>query len=226
LKPCPPSAAVGEFRGVRLDIDRSEPSPVYLPEPSPKGSLSLEEAIAGRRSARNFSAVPLTQLELSQILWAAQGITGGRWGLRAVPSAGATYPLEVFVVCGHNGVAGIDEGVYHYYIIKHALTLHRKGDVRLDLARAALSQEFIYEAPVNIIICALFQRTTRGYGSRGERYVHIEVGHAGQNIYLKTAALGLATVAVGAFCDELVSEVLQLDEKFKPLYIMPVGKPA
>lgn len=186
----------------------------------------MEEAIAGRRSVRNFSAAPLTQLELAQILWAAQGITDKGWGLRAVPSAGATYPLEVFVVCGHNGVAGIDEGVYRYNIAQHSLTLHRKGDVRLDLARAALGQEFIYEAPVDIVICALFQRTTGGYGGRGEKYVHIEVGHAGQNIYLQAAALGLATVAVGAFRDEPVREVLQLDLECQPLYIMPVAKPA
>lgn len=186
----------------------------------------MEEAIAGRRSVRNFSAAPITQLELAQILWAAQGITDKGWALRAVPSAGATYPLEVFVVCGHNGVAGIDEGVYRYNIAQHSLTLHRKGDVRLDLARAALGQEFIYEAPVDIVICALFQRTTGGYGGRGEKYVHIEVGHAGQNIYLQAAALGLATVAVGAFRDEPVREVLQLDLEYQPLYIMPVAKPA
>lgn len=211
---------------MRLEIDSSEPSSVYLPEPSPKGSLSLEAAITGRRSARSFSALPLTQLELSQILRAAQGITDKGRGLRAVPSAGATYPLEVFVVCGHNGVAGIDEGVYRYNIVEHALSLHREGDVRSALARAALNQAFICEAPVDIVICALCQRTTRGYGGRGERYVYIEVGHAGQNIYLQAVALGLATVAVGAFRDELVSQVLQLDKKCKPLYIMPVGRPA
>lgn len=209
-----------------LAIDRNQPSPVYLPEPNPKGSLSLEEAIAGRRSVRDFSSAPITQLELSQILWAAQGITEKGWGLRAVPSAGATYPLEVFVVCGHNGVAGIGEGVYGYNVARHSLTPHCKGDRRLELARAALNQEFIYEAPVDIVICALFQRTTGGYGSRGERYVYIEVGHAGQNIYLQAAALGLATVAIGAFSDEPVREVLQLDVKCRPLYIMPVGKPA
>ncbi len=211
---------------MRLAIDRNQPSPVYLPEPNPKGSLSLEEAIAGRRSVRDFSSEPITQLELSQILWAAQGITEKGWGLRAVPSAGATYPLEVFVVCGHNGVAGIGEGVYGYNVARHSLTPHCKGDRRLELARAALNQEFIYEAPVDIVICALFQRTTGGYGSRGERYVYIEVGHAGQNIYLQAAALGLATVAIGAFSDEPVREVLQLDVKCRPLYIMPVGKPA
>ena len=206
-------------------IDSNQPSPIRLPEPSLKGSLSVEEAIAGRRSVRSLSAAPLTQLELAQILWAAQGITDKGWALRAIPSAGATYPLEVFVVCGHSGVAGIDEGVYRYHVAQHSLTLHRKGEVRWDLARAALSQEFICEAPVNIVICASFKRTTGGYGSRGERYVHIEVGHAGQNIYLQAAALGLATVAVGAFRDETVREILQLDLECQPLYIMPVARP-
>ena len=115
---------------------------------------------------------------------------------------------------------------HHYNSDSHSLTLHQRGDLRLELARAALDQEFIYEAPVNIIICALYGRTTLGYGSRGERYVHMEIGHAGQNIYLQATALGLATFAIGAFHDEQVREVLRLDKQYKPLYIMPVGKPA
>jgi SagB-type dehydrogenase family enzyme len=158
-------------------------------------------------------------------LWATQGITDTSLRLRAVPSAGATYPLEVFVVCGRNGIEQISEGIYHYNIAHHSLTLHHEGDVRLDLARAALGEEMIYQAPVDIIICALYERTTRHYDRRGERYVHIEVGHAGQNIYLQATALGLATVAIGAFYDEQVREVLRLDKQYKPLYIMPMGKP-
>ena len=200
--------------------------PIHLPSPSQKGSMPLAEAIARRRSIRGFTPQPISQLQLSQILWAAQGITD-TWGrYRAVPSAGATYPLEIFVVCGKNGVEGIDAGIYQYNIARHSLTLHYEGDVRLALAGAALGEEGIYEAPVDIVICAIFERTTLDYGSRGERYVHIEVGHAGQNIYLQAAALGLATVAIGAFNDEQVREVLRLDKQYKPLYIMPVGKPA
>jgi SagB-type dehydrogenase family enzyme len=106
------------------------------------------------------------------------------------------------------------------------LVQYYKGDVRGELAHAALDQEFVYEAPVDIIICAVSSRTVSGYGGRGERYVHMEVGHAGQNIYLQATALGLATVAVGAFHDEQVRQALRLDEQYKPLYIMPLGKPA
>ena len=200
--------------------------PIHLPSPSQKGGMPLAEAIARRRSIRDFTPQTISQLQLSQILWAAQGITDTRGEYRAVPSAGATYPLELFVVCGRNGVEGIDAGIYHYNIARHSLTLHYEGDVRLALARAALNQEFIYEAPVDIVICAIFERTGLRYGSRGERYVHIEVGHAGQNIYLQATALGLATVAIGAFHDEQVREVLRLDKQYKPLYIMPIGKPA
>ena len=199
---------------------------IYLPPPSQKGKVSLEEAISRRRSIRDFTSEPVSQPQLSQILWAAQGISDIRWKYRTVPSAGATYPLEIFVVCGRNGVDEIGKGIYHYSIDHHSLTLHHQGDVRADLARAALNQGFIYEAPLDIVICALYQRTTLTYGSRGERYVHMEVGHAGQNIYLQAIALGLATVAIGAFDDERVREVLQLDRQYKPLYIMPVGRPA
>ena len=202
------------------------PTQVHLPSSNQKDGMSLAEAIARRRSSRDFASKPISQSQLSQILWAAQGLTNTLSQLRAVPSAGTTYPLEIFVVCGRNSIKEIDKGIYHYSMADHSLTLHYKGDIRSDLARAALHQEFIYEAPLDIIICALYQRTTLVYGSRGERYVHIEVGHAGQNIYLQATALGLATVAIGAFRDEEVRKVLRLDKQCKPLYIMPVGRPA
>ena len=207
-------------------MSNSQPAQIHLPPPAPRGGVSLEEAIARRKSIRDFSSEPISQLQLSQILWSAQGITDSQGRRRAVPSAGATYPLEIFVVCGRDSVEGMDEGIYHYNIESHSLTLHHKGEVRLELARAALNQEYIYEAPVDIVICAIYERATRGYGNRGERYVHIEVGHAGQNIYLQATALGLATVAIGAFHDEQVREVLRLDKQYRPLYIMPIGRPA
>ena len=198
---------------------------IRLPLPSQKGTASLEEVIARRRSIRHFTSEPISQLQLSQILWVTQGISStSRY--RTVPSAGATYPLEIFVVCGRNSVEEIGEGAYHYDIAQHSLTLHREGDIRLELTQAALGQEFIYQAPLDIVICAEYERTLRIYGARGERYVHMEVGHVGQNIYLQATALGLSTVAVGAFRDEQVREVLRLDEQYKPLYIMPVGKSA
>lgn len=207
-------------------MESNQPIQVYLPSPGQKGGMSLAEAIARRRSIRRFAPQPVSQPQLSQILWAAQGTSDTSWEYRAVPSAGATYPLEIFVVCGTNCIEGIGSGIYHYNTDSHSLTLRHKEDMRLELARAALDQEFIYEAPVDIVICAVYERTLSRYGARGERYVHMEVGHAGQNIYLQVTSLGLATVVIGAFYDEQVRNVLQLEEQYKPLYIMPVGKPA
>ncbi len=123
-------------------------------------------------------------------------------------------------------MTGMEAGIYHYNLAQHSLTLYRGGDLRADLARAALSHGFISEAPLTIAICACFERTTWGYGHRGEKHVYIEVRHAGQNIYLQVAILGLATVTVGACHDEVVREDLKLDAEYKPLYLMPVGKPA
>jgi SagB-type dehydrogenase family enzyme len=207
------------------EIDNRAPV-IRLPEPCLKGNLSLEEAITRRRSVRSFSTEAVTQAQLSRVLWAAQGITDMGRDLRAVPSAGATYPLEIYAVCGEGGVAGIIAGVYRYHPAQHSLTLHLEGDFRADLARAALSQGFVARAPLTIVIGASFTRTTRGYGQRGEMYVHIEVGHAGQNIYLQAVALGLAAVAVGAFRDQAVREALHLEADCQPLYLMPLGKPA
>jgi SagB-type dehydrogenase family enzyme len=206
---------------------------IKLPSPPLKGKVSLEETILRRRSVRRYRREPLHLSPLSQILWSAQGITGTR-GLRAAPSAGATYPLEIFVFVGKQGVIAseakqapeeLQAGIYHYEADSHSLSLHKPADLRPDLARAALDQEFIIDAPVAIVICALYHRTSYRYDRRGERYVHIEVGHVGENIHLQVIALGLATVEVGAFHDEEVRKVLGVEEQIKPLYIIPVGKP-
>lgn len=195
-----------------------------LPAPTQRGGMPLAEAIAGRRSVRRYRRESLSLSHLSQVLWAAQGITDAQ-GLRASPSAGATYPLEVFVLIGRDSVEGLDEGLYHYNLEDHSLHLYKEGDLRMQLARAALDQEFIAEAPVDIVICALYERTSRRYGRRAERYVHMEAGHVGENIHLQAVALGLAAVMVGAFHDEEVSRVMALSEDVAPLYIIPVGRP-
>jgi SagB-type dehydrogenase family enzyme len=197
---------------------------VRLPPPHLRSDMSLEEIVASRRSVRRYRSESLTLPQLSQVLWSAQGITGaGR--LRATPSAGATYPLEISVAVGKQTVEGLEAGVYHYEADTHSITLHQPDDSRLGLARAALDEGFIAAAPVDIVICSLYARTSYRYGRRGERYVHMEVGHVGQNIHLQAVALGLATVEVGAFDDEEVRKVLGLEEQIKPLYIMPIGKP-
>ena len=199
---------------------------ISLPPPSRKGGMSLSEAIAKRRSARDFTPEPISRSQLSQILWATQGISDTLGERRTVPSAGGTYPLEIFAACGNTSVEKISAGVYRYDPSSHSLTLQHEGDVRLELSQAALDQEYVYQAPLDIVICATSERTARSYGARGERYIYVEVGHAGQNLYLQATALGLATVAIGAFYDERVREVLRLDKQCQPIYIMPVGRPA
>ena len=196
---------------------------VKLPRPELEGKVSLEEAIAKRRSVRRYRAEPLTLSQLSQVLWSAQGITAGG-GLRAAPSAGATYPLELFAFVGKQAIDGLEAGIYHYEVDSHSLVCSQRGDLRRELARAALDQGFIVSAPVDIVICAIYTRTSYTYGRRGERYVHMEVGHVGENIHLQAVALGLATVEVGAFDDEEVRKVLDVEERIKPLYIMPLGR--
>jgi len=190
-----------------------------LPEPRRKGKLSLEEAIVARRSIREFSDESLTLQELSQILWAAQGITS-RWGGRAAPSAGALFPVDTFVVVGN--VESLEVGVYKYSVKEHSLQKTFSGDVRRELAEASLSQDFIAVAPASIVLAAVYDRITVKYGKRGHRYTDIEIGHIGQNIYLQVEALGLGTVAIGAFHDEEVKRAIHISEA-EPIYIMAVG---
>ncbi len=204
---------------------------VYLPLPRIRREvLSVEEALAYRRSIRSYRDEPITIEQLSQLLWATYGINEPRRGFKTTPSAGATYPLVIYVVIGSNGVSlgngsFLKPGSYRYDPYSHSLHLVKEGDLRDDLARAALDQEWVRDAPIDIVICAIFERTTRVYGERGYRYVYMEVGHAGQNIYLEATALGLGTVAVGAFYDDAVRLVIGAKPNEHPLYIMPVGVP-
>jgi SagB-type dehydrogenase family enzyme len=225
------SAIFGYIAGYNasVKVERSSYQPalktVKLPPASKKGYVSVEEALWRRRSIREYSEQPLDLTQLSQLLWAAQGITLPQWGFRTAPSAGATYPLEVYVVVGSGCVKDLEEGVYHYNPRLEEIALIAGGDRRRRLAVAALDQEWVANARVNIVIAAVFERTTRRYGERGVRYVYMEAGHASQNIYLQATALGLATVVIGAFYDEQVQSVLEMPSEHKPLYIHPVGYP-
>jgi len=202
-----------------------------LPLPKKTTSVTVEEAILLMRSIRDYTRDPITIEQLSMVLWAAQGITNVERRFRAAPSAGATYPLEVYVVVGEKGVVldnntYLKPGVYKYNVYRHSLVLVKEGDYREELSKAALNQRWVREAPVSIVICAVYERTTSRYGERGIRYVHIEVGHVGQNIYLMATALSLGTVAVGAFYDDQVARIVGAKPEEHPLYIMPIGVPA
>ncbi|MBA7526111.1 Microcin B17-processing protein McbC [subsurface metagenome] len=194
---------------------------IKLPEPSYTSNVSVEEALSKRRSIRAYSGESLTVEEVSQLLWAAQGITSPGGG-RTAPSAGALYPLELYLVVGD--VEGIDKGVYRYRPEEHDLEKVKDGDVRAELAEAALGQECVKDAAIDIVFTAVYERTTWKYGERGIRYVHIEAGHAAQNVYLQAVSLDLVTVVIGAFIDSEVKEIMNMQEQETPLYIMPVGR--
>jgi SagB-type dehydrogenase family enzyme len=195
---------------------------VTLPEPSLEGEVPVERAIAERRSVRAFARQPLTLANASQLLWAAQGLTDPS-GLRAAPSAGALYPLEISLVAGN--VSGLRAGVYRYEPRRHRLVLRREGDLRSEVAKAALDQDWVAEAPAILVIAAVPRRTTRKYGARAERYVYIEAGHAAQNVYLQAGALGLGTTIVGAFRDAKLARILGLAEQEQSLALLPIGTP-
>ena len=194
-----------------------------LPAPKLDGACSLEKAIALRRSVRAFAPEPLSLEDVSQLLWAAQGITGED-GLRSAPSAGATYPLQTYMVAGN--VTGLDAGVYRYENQGHSLSLLFGGDERTKLCDAALGQSCVLQAPLSLILTAVKDRTIKIYKGFGEGYVNMEAGHAAQNVHLQAAALGLASVPVGAFDAAVVKRILWLMPHEETLYILPVGKPA
>ncbi|MFW5920073.1 MAG: SagB/ThcOx family dehydrogenase [Halanaeroarchaeum sp.] len=200
---------------------------VDLPDPETDGEVSVERAIALRRSRREYTDEPLTLATLGQLCWAMQGITQSRVGrtdFRAAPSAGATYPLELFVAIDDRGVEDLGAGVYRYAPGDHALGRVRSGSVHDGIAGAALEQSWIADAPIVVVLTAIDERTTERYGDRGSRrYVPMEAGHAAENLYLQAEALDLATVVVGAFRDDDVRSLLDLSGQYRPLYVIPVG---
>ena len=188
---------------------------VDLPKPNGYGKMSIEETILRRRSERNFKANELSMQQISQLLWAAQGVTDNEYGFRAAPSAGALYPLSIYVLK--------NDGVFQYLPSEHKLLQLFDQDKRPSLVRASLGQGFIKEAPVSILITGNFSITQEKYGPRTFRYVCMEVGHVAENIHLQAVALGLGSVPVGAFWNDVVKSTLELPEEEEPLYIIPIG---
>lgn len=215
-----------EIRAGPDDSDRRErkhagmaavaaPEVVHLPHPRRWSTVSLEEALLGRRSVRSFETTALSRSELSQLLWAAQGITSG-WGARPAPSAGALYPLDVYVAG-----PGL---LCHYLPDGHGLLVLEETDVRPRLAAAAHGQQAVAEAAVVLALTAVYARSSVRYGARGRRYAVLEAGHVAQNVLLQAAALDLGAVPIGAFDDDAVRQALGLAPDHAPLYLIPVGR--
>lgn len=214
------SPAQGEAMGMKA-TPASATATVQLPQPRLDSGTSVEKALLTRRSVRDYRDEPLTLAEIGQLLWAAQGVTTPG-GFRTAPSAGALYPLELYLVAGNT--RDLAPGIYRYHPRNHSLTSLLPGDRRGELCAAALNQAAIRKAPVSLVFSALFARTTGKYGERGIRYVHMDHGHAAENVYLQAVALNLGTVVIGAFDDGAVKRVIAMPPEEKPLSIMPVGR--
>jgi SagB-type dehydrogenase family enzyme len=208
------AAAIIFFEGIIMAKEKQ----VQLPPPSTKGTISVEEALQKRRSQRIFTKRELSLVEIGQLAWAGQGVTDQRWvrnSLRTAPSAGALYPLEIYILT--------KDGLFHYLPDGHKMDAVAAKDLRKELAVAALGQNAIKEAPMVMVICAVYERVTAKYSARGITYTHLEAGHAAQNILLQAVALGLGAVPIGAFMPDDVQKVLQAPKEQVPLYIIPVG---
>ncbi len=195
---------------------------IKLPKPT-FHTITVEQALRQRRSTRVYQPQPgpVTLAQIAQLLWAAQGVTS-KLGYRTAPSAGALYPLEIYLVAGQ--ITGLAPGVYHYLPQAQALQLTLKGDQRTALTKAALNQPPVANAPAGIVITGVYSRTLAKYKQHGRKYVHMEAGHAAQNIALQAVPLKLGVVTIGGFHDYLVQRALQLPRNASPLYIVPVGK--
>jgi SagB-type dehydrogenase family enzyme len=208
-KPTPAKVKAEEAQPLRPIADFD------LPPPQTKGKVSLEEALAARRSERAFRPDPLTLAQIGQLMWAAQGITDAVRGYRTAPSAGATYPIELYLLT--------PEGVYHYVPQGHRLELLDRSDLRGALANSALGQECVRDAPLDVVIASVPARTTPKYRDRAARYIYLEAGHIAQNLLLEATAIGLGGVSVGAFQEEEVRQVLGLPKDQYPVYLVPLG---
>jgi SagB-type dehydrogenase family enzyme len=210
--------------GERPPQYKTYPDAEGIPLPDPRGfqGLRMEGALQMRRSVREYAERSLALVELSQLLWAAQGITEERLAFRAAPSAGALYPIETYTVV--HDVADLPSGIYHYAVREHRLERLERGDFRGDVTQAGLYQAFLGEASVCFVLSAIFQRARWRYRERAYRYVLLEAGHIAQNLYLEATSLGLGACAVGAFLDGRLNDLLGLDGvEEAALYIISVG---
>ncbi len=198
---------------------------IPLPEPMRMSRVDVLEAIRSRRSRREYSGEPLGLTELSTLLFHAAGVTGYElgWPMRTYPSAGGLQPVELYVNIVN--VEGVEPALYYYHPARHALCRLRDPIPPERLTHICLDQEHVGEAPASIIITAVYARSASKYRARAYRYIHIDAGAVMQNIYLAAEALGLATVAVGAFYDHMLCEELSVDCRWEiPLLVMPVGR--
>jgi SagB-type dehydrogenase family enzyme len=196
---------------------------MQLPDPTTDGDVSLERTIHQRRTVRSFHSKALTLKQLSQLLWAAQGITDPGGFKRAAPSAGALYPMDIYGAVGEDCIEGLNPGVYLYEPATHSFSLIQEGDMRRNIATASLGQMWMSHTPITLVITAEYSRIMGKYGQRGMRYAMIEAGHIGQNIFLQSQAMGLEAGIVGAFEDQKVIQVMKIKSTHEPLLIMPVG---
>lgn len=195
---------------------------IKLLEPELTSETSVEEAFFKRRSIRDYKEESLNLKEISQLLWSAQGITDEKQNLRTAPSAGALYPLEVYLVA--EKVKDLPAGLYKYNPKNHELNKLSNKPPKNELYFASYSQHSVKDAPVILVFSAVPGRTTKKYQERGIRYIYMEVGHAAQNVYLECVSLNLGTVVIGAFDDDEVKKAVGMQEEEIPLYLMPVGK--
>ena len=198
---------------------------IQLPSPILKGTISVEEAVNARRTRRNFSDQALTLKEWGQILWAAQGITSdGKIKKRAAPSAGALYPIELYLILSKGFSDSIPAGIFHYVPTKHALEQISDKNFAKEVAKASLHQYWMAEASGMILITAEYSRITGKYGKRGIRYAHIEAGHVAQNCLLQAESLNLKVGIVGAFEDQKLMDLLPIPKTHEPILILPMGR--
>jgi len=213
-------------------VARPEPYKTYpdaeviaLPEPNRSVGKFIWDVLSGRRSIRNYARTPLSMDELSQLLWAIQGVTAraGRLALRTVPSAGTLYPIETYIVV--NRVRDLEAGVYHYSVLQHGLEVVRKGDLSAAIAKAGLGQEMLQDANIVFIWTAIVNRSKWKYMERAYRYIYMDAGHICQNAYIAAEAMGLGCCSVGAFFDSEVDPIIGIDgEDEITVYLCAIGK--
>ena len=198
-----------------------------LPSPQLTGNMSVEQAIEDRRSVREYNDEPINISDVSQLLWAGQGITDPQYGLRAAPSAGQVYPLELYVIVGTGGVTGLPAGEYLYVPENNTLEKLINGDLRAQLATIADGQPWVQQGQVDIVITGNYQKMIDKYPDvpLSTRFVNLEAGHVGETIYLQAEPLGLATVSIGSFNENQMISLMHLQVNEEPIYIFPIGHP-